>query len=436
MGSGVKKSEKVKDAVVKSKSSGAEYSMSMTIAAKTGNVKFTEVIVTNDGEGSGGQGAGSGGPGVGSGGPGGKGSGSSGPGGKGSGSGGPEGPGAGFEGPGGMEECACIEISGPPGNGPPGPGQGSGGPGQGSGGPGQGSGQGSGGPGQGSGGSGGGSGSPGTVVPGSNVTNIPNPGSGAYDLTLSVPQTWSQEPAGYSRTAKVSVPATSEGQKVPVVLHLHGNGGQGNTQVLASWLGEDCVIVSADGYERSWNIFTEKSKADDVGFILELIGKVGEEIPAADMNNVNIIGTSNGAALTYRIMIETGADRPFRRAFPMVSSLISPQYHDGSFWKSEESAAPGEANVYDTAVVPVFADDFEYAHFHGTEDGALQYEGQSPGPGFLGGADVIAAQKTDYLWAVAMGYTGAQLDDSAGVSIGTAAQPVEEYSYLNGRVRG
>ena len=131
------------------------------------------------------------------------------------------------------------------------------------------------------------------------------------------------------RTAKVSVPTTTAGQKVPVVLHLHGklsslsnkipscnfvgNGGQGNTIVLSSWLGEDCVIVSADGYERSWNIFTEKSKADDVAFILELIAKVGAEIPAADMNNVNIIGTSNGAALTYRLMIETGSDRPFRR---------------------------------------------------------------------------------------------------------------------------
>ena len=76
----------------------------------------------------------------------------------------------------------------------------------------------------------------------------------------------------------------------------------------------------------------------------------------------------------------------------MVSSLISPQYHDGSFWKFEESAAPGEANEHDIAVEPVFDDDFEYAHFHGTEDGALQYEGQSPGPGFLGGADVISAQ--------------------------------------------
>ena len=173
-------------------------------------------------------------------------------------------------------------------------------------------------------------------------------------------------------------------------------------------MGDECIIVAPDGYERSWNVYTEKSKADDVSFILDLITKIGAEIPAADMDNVNIIGTSNGAALTYRLMIETGADRPFRRyveiirikpdhhivrAFPMVSSLISPQYHDNQFWASPVSAAPGEANVYATAVVPMFDDDFEYAHFHGTEDGALQYEGQAPGPGFLGGADVLPAQE-------------------------------------------
>merc|ERR1711892_391306 len=74
--------------------------------------------------------------------------------------------------------------------------------------------------------------------------------------------------------------------------------------------------------DQSWNVYTEKSKADDVSFIIDLIAKIGAEIPAADMNNVNIIGTSNGAALTYRMLIETGADRPFKRAFPMVSSLI------------------------------------------------------------------------------------------------------------------
>ena len=37
-------------------------------------------------------------------------------------------------------------------------------------------------------------------------------------------------------------------------------------------------------------MYSEKSKADDVQFILDLIAKIGAEIPAADMNNVNIAG--------------------------------------------------------------------------------------------------------------------------------------------------
>ena len=38
------------------------------------------------------------------------------------------------------------------------------------------------------------------------------------------------------------------------------------------------------------NVYSEKSKADDVQFILDLIAKIGAEIPAADMDNVNIAG--------------------------------------------------------------------------------------------------------------------------------------------------
>ena len=49
---------------------------------------------------------------------------------------------------------------------------------------------------------------------------------------------------------------------------------------------------------------------------------MGAEIPAADMDNVNIAGTSNGVALTYQILINTGADRPFRRSVMLVVLLI------------------------------------------------------------------------------------------------------------------
>ena len=117
----------------------------------------------------------------------------------------------------------------------------------------------------------------------------------------------------FLRTAEVIIPATPVGEKVPVIIHLHGNGGEGDTNELGSWLGDVAVIVSATGYQKSWNVVNEKSKANDVSFILDLIAKVGAEIPAADMKNVAILGTSNGAALIYRLIIETGKDRPFRK---------------------------------------------------------------------------------------------------------------------------
>ena len=77
----------------------------------------------------------------------------------------------------------------------------------------------------------------------------------------------------------------------------------------------------------------------------------------------------------------------------MVSSLISPQWREGHFWKS--AIMPGVDNDYSAPAELEFADNFEYAHFHGTEDGTIKYEGASPGPPFLGdNVDVIAAQKS------------------------------------------
>jgi len=275
--------------------------------------------------------------------------------------------------------------------------------------------------------------SPSTSSP--NPTSGPNPGGPAETKTLTISQTWSQEPNGYERTATLAIPETAAGEKVPVVFHLHGNGGQGATQPFGNFLGDKCIIVAPDGYERSWNVYAEKSKADDVQFVLDLIAKIAAEVPQADMNNVNIAGTSNGAALTYQLMINTGSDRPFKRAFPMVSSLIGPQYNNDQFWKFSTSAAAGSANNFDTPMNPTFSSDFEYAHFHGTNDGLIQYEGQNPGPALLNNAEVIAAQLTDYIWCKAMGYTGAQIPDADGVSVGTTAKPTEEYKYLDGRCR-
>merc|ERR1712107_618897 len=266
-----------------------------------------------------------------------------------------------------------------------------------------------------------------TSLPGVTVPNVPNPGSDGGTFEITIVQSWSQE-TNYARVTQVQVPPTTAGQKVPMVIDLHGNGGQGNLRRL-SYLADGAVIVAPSVYERSWNVNNEKSKADDVSFILELIARVAEDHPAADANNVNLIGTSNGAAIIYRLLIATGIDRPFHRVFPMVSSRISVQWRDGSFWKAPDIMS----NDYTIQTVPEFADNFEYYHFHGTNDGTIAYDGKCPGPGFLGaGVCVIAAQETDYLIAQAMGYTGTQIPDSDGVEI---ASNFVEYSYLDGRVK-
>merc|ERR1711910_3177 len=266
-----------------------------------------------------------------------------------------------------------------------------------------------------------------TSGPGVSVPNVPNPGSDGGTFEVTIVQSWSQE-TDYARVTQVQVPPTTAGQKVPMVIDLHGNGGQGNLRRL-SYLADGAVIVAPNGYERSWNVNNEGSKADDVSFILELISRVAEEHPAADANNVNLVGTSNGAAIIYRLLIATGIDRPFQRVFPMVSSMISVQWRDGSFWKSTDTLS----NDYTIQTVPEFSDDFEYYHFHGTDDGTIAYEGKCPGPPFLGtNVCVVPAQQTDFLFAQAMGYTGEQIPDSDGVVI---AEDFVEYSYLDGRVK-
>ena len=96
-----------------------------------------------------------------------------------------------------------------------------------------------------------------------------NPGGPAEERQLVILRTWSQEPAGYNRTAQVAIPHTSPGQKVPVVFHFHGKsqlplfsplntnysaggGGHGDTQTFGDFLGDACIIVAPDGYLRRW----------------------------------------------------------------------------------------------------------------------------------------------------------------------------------------
>ena len=59
--------------------------------------------------------------------------------------------------------------------------------------------------------------------PGRVRTSVRGHGSVAEEIVMSIRYSWPQEPGGYDRTAKVYIPHTQPGEKVPVVFTLHGN---------------------------------------------------------------------------------------------------------------------------------------------------------------------------------------------------------------------
>merc|ERR1711962_461007 len=244
-----------------------------------------------------------------------------------------------------------------------------------------------------------------TVSPTGSTTTPPQGSidcSGGCEIQLTVAQSWSQEPTGYNRTAEVKVPATST--KLPVVIDLHGSGGNANTRRMSKFL-TNSIIVAPQGYANQWNIVKENTKAPDVEFMKKLIPEIAQ-IQQADMDDVTVIGTSNGAGMISRMLIEM--ENPLsmiKRVIPMVSHLTVYQYHDGSFWMPSNDDN-GEVNNFDREVVPASPAP-EIIYFHGTDDKTIPYGGgQALGLTFLG------SQETTYAYAQAFGYTGAQIADS------------------------
>ena len=222
------------------------------------------------------------------------------------------------------------------------------------------------------------------------------------DITkLTVRQTWHQEPGGDDRVAFLSVPSRGQG-KLPVVIFFHGNGGVA-ARVMNQWQYlNDNILVVPQGYRNSWNITDERSQAPDVQYVSQLISLVGEQCPRADMQNVTVIGSSNGSGLIHRLMIELD-EKPFQSAILLSASLVTDQYHQGSFWMPSKTTSN-----YDTPKQPVPGT--EVIYFHGTEDRVVPYKG-----GLRGGKqEHLSAQRTTFLWAKAFGFEGRQLPDSAG----------------------
>ena len=226
---------------------------------------------------------------------------------------------------------------------------------------------------------------------------------------VSIRQVWAQEPGGYKRTAIVSQPKHARG-KLPVIMLFHGGGGNA-IGPMRQWeiLTYDCIVISAQGYRKTWNIHGEPSKAPDVDFFKRLLKTIEETVPTADLENLSLIGFSNGSGFIHRLLIEI--DSPFsRRNFMLGASLIEQQYHDGEFWKPSS-----DTDLYDTKVEPKSGR--MIAYFHGTQDRVVPYRG-----GNRGRFPHVSALETANAWAKANGYQGKSRSLEQGKSISESIQ--------------
>ena len=247
------------------------------------------------------------------------------------------------------------------------------------------------------------------------VESIQSSGSNlATGNVLSVTQSWSQE-SNYDRTATVTVP-TDPGPH-PVLIALHGSGGNSNYANNYSYLNQ-MIRIGPQGYDNKWNIKNEQSLAPDVDFIRDLILQL-RTYDNVDAGRIILVGSSNGAALINRLLIELNGAL-FQEAITLAGQMNTDQFHDGVFWYDSSGG-----NAYDTVAEP--APGRRILSVTGTEDTAVPYLG---GPGVVGYVFLHAGESI-YQWARQMGYGGLQISEANGVLTDT---DVYQYSYLNGDV--
>jgi len=243
--------------------------------------------------------------------------------------------------------------------------------------------------------------------------------------TYTVSQTWSQE-KNFHRPYHVHVPTQLSGKKLPVFIFLHGNGGNAQRAMRGyikrhNQMASQFIMVFPQGYQESWNIVSERSKADDLSFIEAIVNNLSP-LKNVDPNNFSIMGASNGAALVNQLAIESNLPN-IRNYISGVSPLNVWQY-DGKNFK-----AKGEDNNYTTVATPLTGK--RLMNISGTEDHLVPYRGGPSKhiPAKDGKLAFVDAERSTFLWAQHMGYQGEQLNRPTR-TIGN----LEVFSYLDGAV--
>ena len=184
--------------------------------------------------------------------------------------------------------------------------------------------------------------------------------------SFEIKQTWSQHPDGYQRSVFFKYPK-NDNNNIPVLILLHGNGGNAKKIINEYDYIENHLIVSPQGYKKSWNIGRETSKAPDVEFINEVIERL-KTFKNIDTQDISIVGYSNGSALINQLLIELKTES-FKKAICLFSQLNRLQYRDNSFW----SRSNINLDIHDIKTIP--PNFRKILSFTGTNDTTCPYYG-------------------------------------------------------------
>lgn len=181
---------------------------------------------------------------------------------------------------------------------------------------------------------------------------------------------------GMERSYLVHLPPSHRaGRPLPLLLVLHGAGGEGagmaeHTGLTGAATQRGYAVVYPNGVARRWNDGRGTSAQDDVGFIRLLLDSLRRELPV-DSSRVYATGISNGAGFAYRLACD----------LPGTFAAIAPVAGAPAATLEERCAATRPVSVIS---------------FQGTRDRLMPYEG---GSGAARRGRVLSAQRSAALFA-------------------------------------
>ena len=203
-----------------------------------------------------------------------------------------------------------------------------------------------------------------------------------------------------------------------MLIVLHGAGSNAYSMMSRYLNLDNYILVALQGYDNRWNIQTESTKADDLDYIQNIINQL-KTYSDVDANNISLLGSSNGAAMVNRAMIELPAGT-FKNAITLASQLSTDQYNNNTFWGDDNNDG-----VYDTSYT--LSQDLRILSLHGTNDTTIPYDGGTVN--WLS-RTFIAAQQSILNIATSLGYTG----NLASSTTPFSNSNIVKYEYLSGDV--